>query len=442
MGSDRSEARPAGTRGKGPSSSHRHGDQAIPRRAVDTKTRFDGVYARHQLRCALGVGGALCNCKPRYFGVVWDRARRRHRKTAYSCLATEARDARRDLLEAVRLGKLPRHSGVRFDEARERFLTAVTEGVALNKRGRAYKPKARKSLQEGLSRVPDSIARKSIDRITGGDVQDLVDELKRAGLSASRIVGIVNAIRSFYTWAQLHELARESPAERVRLPVRAENPRERIATPAEFAHLLRALRQQTPAEREQKKARPLREALRDSVPFALAGYATARYQEIQILDWTKVDFKLGGLELAADEEARKPGGSWRISPMVAPLRKMLREEWIAQGRPRKGKVCPPQAIRKTGLVALNSLQRRAQKRWRELKLEPIGLQDARHTAATWLDHAGVSPKVSSEIMGHKTPTYRAPGAARITQDRYTHMLPGELERARELVDAFLAERAG
>ena len=91
-----------------------------------------------------------------------------------------------------------------------------------------------------------------------------------------------------------------------------------------------------------------------------------------------------------------------------------------------------------GSRALSTLQARVRKRWRELKLEPIGLQDSRHTAATWLDHAGVSPKVSSEIMGHKTPTYRTPGAARITQDRYTHMLPGE--RARELFDAFLVER--
>jgi integrase len=126
--------------------------------------------------------------------------------------------------------------------------------------------------------------------------------------------------------------------------------------------------------------------------------------------------------------------------MVAPLRKILREEWIAQGRPKKGKVCPPRAIRQTGLLALNTLQARVQKRWRELKLEPIGFQDSRHTVATWLDHAGVSPKVSSEIMGHKTPTYRTPGAARITQDRYTHMLPGELEVARKLFDKFLEER--
>jgi hypothetical protein len=61
------------------------------------------------------------------------------------------------------------------------------------------------------------------------------------------------------------------------------------------------------------------------------------------------------------------------------------------------------------------------------------------TAATWLDHAGVSPKVASEIMGHKTPEYQ-PGAASITLRRYTHTLPGELERARDLLDHFLADR--
>jgi hypothetical protein len=45
----------------------------------------------------------------------------------------------------------------------------------------------------------------------------------------------------------------------------------------------------------------------------------------------------------------------------------------------------------------------------------------------------------SEFVGHKTPEYQL-GAARITQV-YTHMLPGELERARVLFDKFLVERA-
>jgi hypothetical protein len=40
-----------------------------------------------------------------------------------------------------------------------------------------------------------------------------------------------------------------------------------------------------------------------------------------------------------------------------------------------------------------------------------------------------------------TPEYQL-GAARITLQVYTHMLPGELERARELFDKFLVDRAG
>jgi Homeodomain-like domain len=54
-------------------------------------------------------------------------------------------------------------------------------------------------------------------------------------------------------------------------------------------------------------------------------------------------------------------------------------------------------------------------------------------------HAGVSPKVASTLMGHKTPEYQ-PGAASITLRRYTHTLPGELERARDVLDKFLAQR--
>jgi len=91
------------------------------------------------------------------------------------------------------------------------------------------------------------------------------------------------------------------------------------------------------------------------------------------------------------------------------------------------------------MIALGYLQERVHRDWRNMSLEPIGFHEARHTAATWLDHAGVSPKVVSQLMGHKIPEYQ-PGAAAITLRRYTHTLPGELERARDRLDKFLAER--
>ena len=87
---------------------------------------------------------------------------------------------------------------------------------------------------------------------------------------------------------------------------------------------------------------------------------------------------------------------------------------------------------------MNLIARRS-KVWLELKLRPIGFQDSRHTAATWLDHAKVSPQVISVLMGHTAPK-RQPDAASITLRRYTHVLPGELERARDLLQSFLDKR--
>jgi hypothetical protein len=43
------------------------------------------------------------------------------------------------------------------------------------------------------------------------------------------------------------------------------------------------------------------------------------------------------------------------------------------------------------------------------------------------------------LIGHATPGPAA-GAAPITLARYTHTLPGEMERARDQLNAFLAER--
>jgi integrase len=265
------------------------------------------------------------------------------------------------------------------------------------------------------------VKQRRLGDVRRGDVQRVVDQLVRAGLSGSRVRSVVNALRSLYRWAQDRDLTDNDPAARVRLPAMDASPRDRVATPAEFVRLLDALK------------------LEEALPFALAGYGTARAQEIRTLDWRHVDLTLGAIELAADEEGRKPGGSWRVVPLVKPLRIVLRRTWISQGRPSRGKVCPPLNRSKTQLISLDYLQEKARRRWGKRDLPPIGLHEARHTAATWLDHAGVSPKVASQLMGHKTPEYQA-GAAPITLRRYTHTLPGELERRAGLLPG-LTERA-
>jgi integrase len=352
---------------------------------------------------------------------VWDRAARKQRKTRRFRGVMEARMARKDLTDALARGTQLAVAGPRLADAREQFVRAASEGVALNKRGRRYRRSAWKDLEGSLKSVPDTLARRRLGDITRGDVQRVVDDMTRAGSSGSRVRSVVNALRSLYRWAQDRDLVGHDPAANVRLPAMDAKPRDRVATPAEFAQLLAA-------------AKP-----EDAIAWALAGYATARKQEIRVLDWSHVDLKLGAVELAADEEGRKPGGSRRVVPLVKPLRKRLRDLWLAQGQPTKGKVCPPRQYAPSGMLDLGYIQERLHREWRAFGLEPIGLHESRHTAATWLDHAGVSPKVASTLMGHKTPEYQ-PGAASITLRRYTHTLPGELERARDLLDRFLVER--
>lgn len=326
-----------------------------------------------------------------------------------------------------------------LEEVKGRFIAAAREGVALNKWRRPYRPRSVEDL-ESLSQLPPEMLQHHVDAVTLGDVQEVVDALSFEGRSASRVSSVVNALRALYRFAQERELTSHDPARNVRLPLVERTVYHRVATPAEFSLLLKFLWERTPEEIENGKRRDPREALRDALPFALAAYGTARAQEIEVLDWMHVDLVAGGLEPAGDEDGRKPGGSWRVVPLIKPLRVLLHREWLAQGEPSEGRVCPPRRIRKSGRKSMRSLQRRVRRRWQAQGLEPIGLQEARHTAATWLDHAGVSPKVCSQIMGHKTPEYQ-PGAARITLERYTHVLPGELEHARERLNGFVDERS-
>jgi hypothetical protein len=104
---------------------------------MDTKTRFQGVFARHRSACALSTVGK-CDCTPSYYGKVYDRAQRRYVSTKRFRTVTAAKDARKKLLELVEKGELPQVAPVRFREAHMRFVDAAREGRALNKHGRRY----------------------------------------------------------------------------------------------------------------------------------------------------------------------------------------------------------------------------------------------------------------------------------------------------------------
>jgi integrase len=402
------------------------------RKYVDTRTRYDGVYARHRLACAKALDKTRrCTCTPSYYGKVWDPDLGRHRPTKRRANVLEAKNLREDLLLLVRTGSAPdekadeeRPESPTFADGHRQFIADCKRGVVRNKFKKRYTKKSIKSLDSGLKRVPSEIRQLPMSEVSRGAVQTMVDDLLGEKLSGERIATIVNAIRSLYRWAIAREKASDDPAALVTIPVDDSEQAHRIATPGEFADLLGAI----PAE--------------DALAWALAGYATARHQEIEALDWEDVDLTEDALLLAGDEDARKSEAARRIVPIVSQLRTRLHAEWERQGRPKSGPVfAAKRADNTTGTADLNATLRRIKKRWEDLGMDPITFQHARHTAATWLDHAGVSPKVASIIMGHKAPKLkRHPDAAPITLRRYTHVLEGELERAGHQLDAFLAER--
>ena len=388
----------------------------------DTRTRFQGVFARHQTHCRIAVGGR-CNCKPSYYGACYDRARKKYVKTKRMPSAEAARNARTDLAQMLEQGEAPIVNAVRLSDARERFLAAARDGRALNKHGHRYKPRTIDNLEDSLRlHVEPILGHKRLSDIRRGDLQSIVDELAPT-LSGSRVRSVANAIRSLYRWAQDRDLASHDPAALVRLPAMDATPIERVAPPAEFADLLAAL------------------PLEDALPYALAGYAMGRRAQIVRLQWEDVDLKVGAIEWGVEWEARKYEASRRVVPTVPALLAMLKRAYLEQGRPDgKQKVCPPRGNNnnRSGLLDSPGLGVRARAAWKKAGLTPITLQESRHTAATWLDAAGVPPKIASVLMGHATPA-RQPGAAQITLSRYTHTLPEDIEDARRRLAEYLAK---
>ena len=111
--------------------------------ARDTKTRFQGVFARHFENCRVSAGGEpkSCNCSPSYYGVVWDRAARKQRKTRRFRGVTEARNARKDLADALSRGTALDVAGPRLSDTGDEFVAAARHGIALNKWAGAIGPR-------------------------------------------------------------------------------------------------------------------------------------------------------------------------------------------------------------------------------------------------------------------------------------------------------------
>lgn len=404
----------------------------------DTKTRFDGVYARHKSACA-DFRETGCPCRPSYWGKAWDRHSGRPVKTAMLGSPTAAKNARADLIASIQAGASPVASRtMRVSQACERFVDAARSGVALNKHGRPFKRSAREDLRGCFeSYLIPAIGAKRVDNVRRGDIQAIVDSMVAARKSGSRVRSVVNATRTLYAWLQDRDLVMHDPAARVRLPAMNATPRDRVASPAEALALVEAL----PYTRTRGgKVRPAVTVSGERMLYALAFYTGARRAEIRHALVEDVDLELRVIYLGADEDGRKSRAAQRAVPLVPIIVPMIRRYLLERGQPDGVELlCPGDRVRgrNSGMVSFEAAQVRADDAWDTARLARITAHECRHTFASWLDAAGVRPAVASVLMGHSVS--KAQGGAEVTK-RYTHALPDDLERARDLLDTYL--RAG
>jgi hypothetical protein len=95
----------------------------------DTRTRYQGLFARHQAGC--GVEGLppkstltavayACDCRPSYYGKVYDRTTQRFISTRRQRTTAAARNERKDLVKAMESGQFARHAPERLREVHRR----------------------------------------------------------------------------------------------------------------------------------------------------------------------------------------------------------------------------------------------------------------------------------------------------------------------------------
>jgi len=203
----------------------------------------------------------------------------------------------------------------------------------------------------------------------------------------------------------------------LRLPA-ARGKRDRIASVEESSALLSAL---------PEEARAL---------WATAFYAGLRRGELQALRWRHVDLEQRVIHVEAswDQEAGeidvKTEAGNRTPPIADVLRRLLVEHRLRTGRRSDDDLVFGRTTRDAFVPS--TVRSKSRAAWAAAGLEPIGLHEARHCAASFFIASGMEAKRLSVYMGHSD--------IRVTYNVYGHLMPGSLDQDADRLSTFLDER--
>jgi len=374
----------------------------------------EGIEVRHARSCA-SRAGKRCNCSPGYRVAAYDAISKRRVSKTFRTLA-EARRWRAESQTRAAKGVRLAGTSQTLLEAAEAFVDGIASGSIRTKTGERYKPSVVREYERSLRiHVLPTLGGARLSRIQRRDVQRLADELLVSGADPSTIRNALKPLQVIYRRAIEDGDLAVNPCERLRLPA-ARGRRERIASPAETAALIAALRAE------------------DRALWACAFYAGLRRGELRALRWNELDLASGLIRVERSMSGHgetgepKSRAGRRKVPIVAALRDLLVEHKLVTRRDTglvfgssAAQPFTPTAVRKRALIA-----------WRRAGLDPIGLHECRHTFASLLIAAGVNAKAITAYLGH--------ASIQTTFDLYGHLMPGNENEAVALVDAYL-ERA-
>lgn len=301
---------------------------------------------------------------------------------------------------AVRKGELKAPTAKTVSDAATALVEGMKAGTIRNRSREPYKPSVVRSYESAIElRLRPEFGRCKLSALRRNDVQDYVDRLDAEGASASMIRNTLDPLRVIYRRAINRDEVTIDPTVRLELPA-DRGRRDHVATPVQAAALIDAL----PVE--------------DRALWATAFYTGMRRGELRGLMWSDVDLSgsqgwisvLRGWDDKQGPIAAKTAAGEREIPIIPALRGYLEDHKRLSQRVGEALVfgrTPTEAF------VPSTVRSRARTAWKRAGLEPIGLHECRHTAASEMRDAGLDFKVISQIIGHSSIV--------ITQDRYTHV---------------------
>lgn len=354
--------------------------------------------------------------------------------------ATNARSEAKQLLAAV-----DRREDPAADRAERRgrpnLKTVATEWLGFDPMDKAAKPKkaaSRKaSTQDGYARilrlhVLPKLGNLPLDDITAKAVGRIAKALSDRPAQRNKTL---RALSSLYGWAgkpeQRHCAKGYNPAASDEVARVEDNKCERFLTSEELARLGEAIRQ---AETEglQVKKRTDKRAPKGEQRVIIDQFAAAairlllltgcRLREILNLEWTRIDFERGIINLREAKSGRRP------VILNAPALQILNElprvgRYVIAGSAAGSKVEKPR----------HDIKRSWQRVRVAANLSDVRGHDLRHTVGAFSAGAGMGLQLTGAILGHKS--------VQATQ-RYAHLANDPLKRASERVGGEIAAHLG